>query len=195
MKTNLMLITIASTFFWSVASAQESTPSPTPDETTLNEVNTTVEEEVKLDGAEKVRQRIADRFEVSVEDVEALRAKKMGYGEITLLYSLAKHMEGGATQENIDKILELRNGETKMGWGQVAKKLDLRVGTVAKDAKKSAETIEGGTDTEIGSTSSKGQKTEKGNRPEKAEKSSRPERAEKPSRPEKPDRPDKGNKK
>lgn len=189
MKTMHMIAVVLFAFVANVTWGQTTTPTTgttTTDETQIKETITTTEEEVKLDGAEKVRKRLAERYEVPIEDIEALRAKKMGYGEINLLYALAKNMEGGVTQENIDKILELRSGDQKMGWGQVAKKLDLNVGKALKNSRTTT-TVEGGTSggttTETTSTST-GSKVERGNRPEKAEKAEKSEKTERPSKPE-----------
>jgi hypothetical protein len=193
----MILFAFVASVTWGQTTTTPTTGTTTTDDTKLNETVTTTEEEVKLDGAVKVRQKLADRYEVPIEDIEALRAKKMGYGEINLVYALAKNMEGGVTQENIDKILELRSGEQKMGWGQVAKKLDSNVGKALKDSK-STTTVEGGTTTGTTSadttTSSKGL-SDKGSRPEKSskpEKSEKVERSSKPERVEKSEKPERG---
>jgi hypothetical protein len=181
----VLLFAFVASVTWGQTTTTPTTGTTTTEETKLNETVTTTEEEVKLDGAVKVRQKLADRYEVPIEDIEALRAKKYGYGEINLIYALAKNMEGGITQENIDKITELRSGDQKMGWGQVAKKLDSNVGKALKDSKSTTTTTEGSTSggtTETTSTS--GSKVERGNRPEKAEKSEKSEKTERPSKPE-----------
>jgi hypothetical protein len=189
MKTMHMIAMVLFAFVASVTWGQTTTPTTgttTTDDQKLNQTITTTEEEVKLDGAEKVRQKLADRYEVPVEDIEALRAKKYGYGEINLIYALAKNMEGGVTAENIQKITDLRSGDQKMGWGQVAKKLDLNVGKALKDSKRTTSTTEGGTTTEGTSTST----TEHGNRPDKAGKAEKPEHPSKPERSEKSEKSD-----
>lgn len=54
-------------------------------------------------------------------DIDNLRGRNMGYGEITLAYNLA-HASG----RSIDDILEMRY-EQKMGWGKIAKTLGVKL--------------------------------------------------------------------
>jgi hypothetical protein len=37
-------------------------------------------------------------------------------------------MPGGITNENIQKVMDLRQSDTKSGWGNVAKQLNLNLG-------------------------------------------------------------------
>lgn len=128
------------------------------------------------EGRKAVVERFTSQFGVEETRIEDLRAQKLGYGEISIAFSLAQKMPGGITDENMDKVLALRKGEEgKMGWGNVAKKLDLQLGQVVSGV----------------------EKTQKPARPEKAEKTTRPEKLEKPEKPDrffKPEKPEKAHK-
>ncbi len=79
-------------------------------------------------GATVVTQRIEKEFGVTEAQVTALRDKKLGYGEISIVYSLASKMPGGITDANVQQVMTLRQGPPVMGWGEIAKKLDLKLG-------------------------------------------------------------------
>ncbi len=72
-------------------------------------------------------------FNVTAAQVSALRADKLGYGEIVILLSLAQQMPGGLTADNIASVLATRQGPPVMGWGAVARSLKLKLGDVLSD--------------------------------------------------------------
>ena len=55
-------------------------------------------------GGSVVVQRLEKEFNVTADQINALRSQKMGYGEIGIVFSLAKQLGGtsGITQQNID---------------------------------------------------------------------------------------------
>jgi hypothetical protein len=84
-------------------------------------------------GATVVTQRLEKEFNVTGAQVQGLRDKKLGYGEISIVYSLAQKMPGGVTDANVQSIMTLREGTPKMGWGEIAKKSGTKLGpTVSK---------------------------------------------------------------
>lgn len=89
-------------------------------------------------GGAVVVQKLETEFGVTESQITALRDKKMGYGEIAIIFSLAKQLggAGGITQANIDAIVAKRLGPPVMGWGQVAKSYNLKLGPVVSDVKK-----------------------------------------------------------
>ena len=76
-------------------------------------------------GESAVVGKIVGEFGVDEALVQDLRAQKLGYGEITLALSLAERLPGGINDENLDKVLDLRQGPPVQGWGNVARSLDL----------------------------------------------------------------------
>ncbi|MEM5769986.1 MAG: hypothetical protein AAGU32_17130, partial [Bacillota bacterium] len=60
-------------------------------------------------------------LEVGGDEISALKARNMGYGEITLAYNLAQ-----ASGKSVNEILEMRY-EQKMGWGNIAKTLGVKL--------------------------------------------------------------------
>ncbi len=59
-----------------------------------------------------------------------MRDKGLGYGEIAITLSLAEQIPGGINDANVNKILDQRLGEHKMGWGQIAKEDGVKLGQV-----------------------------------------------------------------
>lgn len=98
--------------------------------------------------AARVSRRIAEEFAnvqvkssasdpgrpLTVGDVQNLRSKGLGYGEITILLSLYAH-QSGTEFKSIDQILALR--QSGQGWGQVAKTMGFKsLGAVRRDLKR-----------------------------------------------------------
>lgn len=108
-------------------------------------------------------EKLKTEYKVDEARIESLRAKSLGYGEIKNVLAIAEKMPGGISDANVDKIMALRQGPPVMGWGEIAKKQGVTLGSVVgKGAEK---------------------KAEKASKPGKPEKAVRPE---KPSRPERP---------
>lgn len=137
------------------------------------------------EGEAAVVGRIVSEFGVDEALVEDLRAKKLGYGEITLALSLAERLPGGITDENLDKVLDLRQGPPVQGWGNVAKSLELSL----KPSKQKLEKVgESDGAKKEGVKHEKTEKVEKGEKTQKHERIEKMERVEKPERPERPER-------
>ena len=142
-------------------------------------------------GEAAVVEKIINAFGVDEALVDDLRAKKLGYGEITLALSLAERLPGGITDENLDKVLDLRQGPPVQGWGNVAKSLDLSL----KPAKLKLEKVGEGASKKGEDAKNESVKHENTEKVEKSEKAQKHERIEKLERVEKPERPERGGKK
>lgn len=79
-------------------------------------------------GQKVVVQRLEKEFNVTDAQIQGLRDKKLGYGEIAVVFSLSQKMAGGITDANIQSVMTLRAGPPTMGWGEVAKKLGTKLG-------------------------------------------------------------------
>lgn len=123
---------------------------------------------------ESFQEKIKSEFKVDDARIQALRDQKMGYGEISIALGLAQGLPGGITDENVQKIVALRQGPPVMGWGRIANGLGLKLGPVRSRVKK------------ISAEVRKQQKAEK-MRKEKGGKAGKPERPGKMDRPEKGD--------
>ena len=86
-------------------------------------------------GQKAVVQRLEKQFNVTEAQITSLRNQKLGYGEIAIVFSLAQKT-GGITQDNVNKIMTMRQGPPVMGWGQIAKSLNLKLGKVVSDVEK-----------------------------------------------------------
>jgi len=137
-----VLVGMMSFVLVSSASAQTATDPETQlgkDAATLDEVGT------NADSAPAIVQAIETMFDVTASQVAALRNDNLGYGEIVILLSLAETLPGGITSQNIDQILQLRQGPPVTGWGKIAETMRLKLGdvvsTVEKATQKSAQAI------------------------------------------------------
>jgi hypothetical protein len=79
------------------------------------------------EGAQRVRDRLADKFNVSESKITELRDKQLGYGEIDHTLTLASRLPGGVTDENVAHVLDLRQ-QQHMGWGEIAHQMDTTLG-------------------------------------------------------------------
>mgnify|MGYP001115211342 CR=1 FL=1 len=87
-------------------------------------------------GEKAVVTRLAKDFPVAPERIAALRNQGLGYGEIAAALSCAQSLPGGATNENVDRILTLRQGTPPLGWGAVAQNLGIKLGRCVSQVKK-----------------------------------------------------------
>ncbi len=81
-------------------------------------------------GETVVVQKIEKEFNVTESTITGLRDQKLGYGEISIVLALAKTEPGGITADSISAIMKLRTGPPVMGWGEIAKKLGVKLGSV-----------------------------------------------------------------
>ncbi len=103
----------------------------TRDEKNLDTQTTDIDKTAgKTGGSAVVVTRIEKEFNVTADQINALRSKGLGYGEISIVFSLAGKLPGGITDSNIDKIMAMRTGPPVMGWGQIANKLGFKLGPV-----------------------------------------------------------------
>jgi len=121
-------------------------------------------------GEQKVIAKLALQYKVPEQDIVNLRTQGMGYGEISHALVIANK-----TGETLATIVALKTGG--MGWGEIAKKYNLNLGQITKEAKK-AENLAG----KYGSTN-KEPKPEKIGKPEKIHKMEKMEKPERPAKP------------
>ncbi len=117
---------------------------------------------------------------VTAQDVQDLRAKKLGFGEISILLAVTAKQPNAATAKSLNEILAMRQaGE---GWGKIARDLgEKSLGSVIKSVKATEKGVNR-------VAMERAQKPDKAEKVEKMEKPEKPERLEKPEKPEKPGR-------
>ena len=81
-------------------------------------------------GKHAIVQLLKKEFNVDETMINDLRKRKLGYGEITVILSLAQQMLGRITDINVDKILSIRQDAPAAGWGMISDKLGLKLGVV-----------------------------------------------------------------
>jgi hypothetical protein len=90
----------------------------------------------KPDGEKAVVKRLGAELKVTEQQVQALRDRKLGYGEIAIVLSLAQTMPGGATDANALKVLSMRQGPPVAGWDDVARQLGTKLGRIVSQVRK-----------------------------------------------------------
>ena len=134
------------------------------------------------EGPKLVTEKLKNEFMVDDARVQGLRDQKLGYGEVSIVLSLAKDMPGGINDANVQRIMAMRQGPPVMGWGNIAKDLNLKLGpAVSKVKKLSAEVRK-----QERKNAKMERKNEKKERMEKHERKEKMDRMEKGSRPENP---------
>ncbi len=106
------------------------------DEKKLDEVSARVDTQSREPGeAAKVEQRLERKYNVTDARIDSLRKQGLGYGEINTTLSLAGRMPGGINDQNVGKIMDLRQGQGghKEGWGKIARDLGLKLHPAVRD--------------------------------------------------------------
>jgi len=121
--------------------------------------------------------------ELTAQDVQDLRAKRLGFGEISILLALTAK-QTGSTPKSVNEILAMRQrGE---GWGKLARDLGYRnLGSVIASVKATDKGL-----AKVGTE--RAQQPEKAagvDKPDKMDKPDKPERIQRVERPERPERP------
>ncbi len=120
---------------------------------------------------------------LTAQDVQDLRAKRLGFGEISILLALAAKQPSGHPK-TVDQILAMRQGGE--GWGELARDLGYKnLGKVVSSVKATDKGVTR-VASEHGPQVDKVADTNKADKPDKV---SKPERIERVERPEKPERP------
>ena len=127
---------IMSVFVLSISVMSAAWAAETKEEKTLDKESAEISKTAgKAQGATVVTARLEKEFNVTEAQIQALRDKKLGYGEIAIVFSLAQKKYGSITDATISNIMTLRQGPPTMGWGEVAKKLDLKLGPTVSQVK------------------------------------------------------------
>ncbi len=120
-----------------------------------------------------------DSHRLTAADVQSLRQKGLGFGEISILLALAAK-QTSANPQSVNDILAMRQaGE---GWGKIARDLGYKnLGSVLKSVKATEKGVD-----RVAKADDK--HPEKVGKAEKVERMEKPERVERPERPERPGR-------
>jgi hypothetical protein len=131
------------------------------------------------DGRRRVTETIAKQFSVSDKVVNDLRAKKMGYGEVSIALALSQQLmrrERALTQQQaLDKVQASRKTG---GWGGVARDLGLKLGQVVSEVKAADKQV-AKLDVVKAARAEKNDKLAKAEKVEKPEKPAKPEKVDK----------------
>ena len=123
---------------------------------------------------------------LTAQDVQDLRAKRLGFGEISILLALAAK-QPSTNPKTVNQILAMR--ESGEGWGKLARDLGYKnLGSVISSVRatdKGVTRVASDRGPQVDKVSS----TDKLDKPERMSKPDKPERIERVERPEKPERP------
>jgi hypothetical protein len=92
----------------------------------------------KPDGEKAVVKQLTAEFKATDQQVQALRDRQLGYGEVAIVLSLAQTLPGSATDANVQRVLALRQGPPIIGWGQVAQQLGTKLSKTVSQIRKAA---------------------------------------------------------
>src|SRR5512143_3860535 len=130
----LVLFTFLSLVFGGIAGAESS-----KDERNLErEAKRLNDTAAKPDGERAVLKELSTTFKTGEPAIRSLRDRTPGYGEVAIVLSLAQTLPGGATDANVQKVMALKHGPPVMGWGQVARQLNVKLGRTVSQVRKTA---------------------------------------------------------
>lgn len=75
----------------------------------------------RLEDRKAVMSRIKSEFKVDDARIKSLRDQKLGYGEITAVLAVAEEMPGGISDDNVKKVMSLRQGPPRRDWGELTR--------------------------------------------------------------------------
>ncbi len=79
------------------------------------------------DGERSLSQSIQSRFRAEPGQIADLRKQRLGYGDISVVLSLASRLRGGISRANIERIVSMWKSPRAGNWGKVARSLGVRV--------------------------------------------------------------------
>jgi hypothetical protein len=82
-----------------------------------------------LDADLVVKKRLSDNYGLTLGKIDSLLGPNMQYGDLAAVLTFTKKMSGGKTDENINKVINLR--QSGLGWDQIAENLRLDFSDVA----------------------------------------------------------------
>ena len=173
MKNTALYLTVGLAFC--AASFALADDGSSKDEQKLERTSSAVDKDAtRPEGPKMVESRLKSEFKVDDARVQGLRDQKLGYGEISIVLALAEKMPGGITDANVQAIMTQRQGPPVMGWGQIAKKQGVSLGSLSRKVKNVNASVHKQEKAESKKHENNDWKAEKAH-----EKMERPERAEK----------------
>ncbi len=124
----------------------------------------------------------SDSHQLTAADVQSLRQKGLGFGEISTLLALAAK-QTSTSPKSVNDILAMRTAGA--GWGKIAKDLGYKnLGSVLKSVKSAEKGVDrvAKADDKRADKIGRTDKVEKMDKPGRIERIERPERAERPGR-------------
>jgi hypothetical protein len=79
-------------------------------------------------GEAAVKARLSKTFNLPADRISQLLDRNPGYGELTVILAIAEKMAGGMTEENINRVLTLRQGHK--GWSEITRNVDVKLSSV-----------------------------------------------------------------
>lgn len=94
------------------------------------EVSDKLDEQGKQE-PQKVQDSLVREYNVTGGQIANLRGQGLGFGDINIVLGLAQQMKGGVNDQNIQTVVSTRQSQPGMGWGNIAKSLNLDLQSVA----------------------------------------------------------------
>ncbi len=126
----LSLIAVASLLLFMTGIAAAAKTTTTKDEKKLNtEISLLDKDAAMPKGEVVVTDKLSKTFNLTSDQIKTLRDKNLKYGEIAAIYAFADKMAGGITDDNVNKVMTMR--QSNKAWSDIAKSFDVKLGSVA----------------------------------------------------------------
>jgi hypothetical protein len=135
--TNKTLTLVLAVLFGATMGVSEMIYAQNEEEISVMKAASSLNEQAQTpEGEQEVVQKLAAQYQVDGQKIKDLRSQDMGYGEVSIVLSLAGQLPGGINDENIRKVTDLRSADPSKGWGDVADELNVNLGKAMLDIKK-----------------------------------------------------------
>jgi hypothetical protein len=129
-KRAVSLLAAAGILVFMTGIATAKTAATTKDEKKLSTELAMLDKDASLpQGGQIVMDWLSKEFYVTGDQIRAMLDKNLGYGEIATIYAFADKMPGGITDDNVSKVMSMRQGNA--GWGAIAGDLNVDLRSIA----------------------------------------------------------------
>lgn len=123
--------------FFLCAAAPAATQDRRPEESSLERVSSELNTDCNEPGGEKaVVDMLKSEFKVDGPRIQGIRARGLGYGEVSAVLTLAQNLPGRITDVNVRNVIKQRMGPPVKGWGEVTKELGMKPDAAINKLKK-----------------------------------------------------------
>ncbi|MGO9411574.1 MAG: hypothetical protein ACLQCB_12590 [Spirochaetia bacterium] len=78
-------------------------------------------------GEKSLSESIESRFRTEPGQIADLRKRKLGYGDISVVFATASRLRGGISRTNIERIVAMWKSPKSGSWGKIIRSFGVRV--------------------------------------------------------------------